>query len=74
MVLLVLRLLAVVVSNDPLLLLPDVSTRNFSLQEVYPRLHFRNELQLKVPNTKVPPGMRSMTSLTTADIKKDGLR
>lgn len=63
-VLLVRRLLAVIVSNDPLLLsllllllLPEVS-----LQEVHPRLHLRNELQLKVPDAEVPPGVRSVTS------------
>lgn len=56
LVLLVLRRLAVIISNDPLLLPPNVSTCNFSLQEVYSRLHLRTELQLKVPNTKVPPG------------------
>lgn len=59
MVLLVLRPLAVIISDDPLTLPAGVTTRNFSLQEVHSRLHLRKELQLKVSNTEVPPSIRS---------------
>lgn len=59
LVLLVLRPLAVIISDDPLTLPAGVTTRNFSLQEVHSRLHLRKELQLKVSNTEVPPSIRS---------------
>lgn len=47
------------VGDDPLTLPPGLGVRNFSLQEVDPRRHLGNELQLKVSNAEVPPSVRS---------------
>ncbi len=61
LVLLVLRLLSVFwfISDDPLTLPPGIAIRNFSLQEVHSRLRLRNEFQLKVSHTEVPPSIKS---------------
>lgn len=45
------------VGDDPHALPPGVTIRNFSLQEVHPRLHLRKQLQLEVSNAEVPPNI-----------------
>lgn len=47
------------IGDDPVTLSPGVALSNFSLQEVHSSLRLRNELQLKVSDTEVPPGINS---------------
>lgn len=57
LVLLVPHILALLVGDETLSFSPGITAGQLSLQEVHPRLHLRKELQLKVANTEVPPGI-----------------